>query len=227
MSRTGFVCLLSVTAGVCIKMSKNQTASKAGPNGPGFICIEGIDGSGKTTTARLLAQALRGTYYKTPPEPFAGIRSIIDRRATPCARFHFYLASVVFASVEIERLRAIGPVVCDRYLYSTIAYHIAMDEGLRPPAELPGVAKPDLSVLLVAEEGVRLRRLRARHTHQDNCDRRFEGNTAFMSQVLREFRKMGLIEIDTTHLAPTEVVESILGLIPQSTREAQQPALLS
>jgi thymidylate kinase len=101
-----------------------------------------------------------------------------------------------------------------------------MDEGLRPIAELPGVAKPDLSVLLVAEEGARLRRLRARHA-QDNFDRRFEGNTAFMRRVLREFRKMGLIEIDTTHLAPTEVVESILGLIPQSTREAQQPALLS
>src|SRR5205085_3065414 len=124
-----------------------------------FICVEGIDGVGKSTVAGKLATALDGIYYKTPPPPYDSIRANIDKKADPWARFYFYLSAVSFASAEISRLRLTQSVVCDRYIFSTLAYHIAMDECFRGHEVAPSLLMPDVTFLLVAVEEERVRRL--------------------------------------------------------------------
>ena len=81
-----------------------------------LICIEGIDGTGKTSVARRLAREISATYYSTPPEPFRRIRKRVDRTADPATRFFFYMSSVQRASGEINTLLHSGDVVCDRYI---------------------------------------------------------------------------------------------------------------
>lgn len=108
-----------------------------------FICIEGIDSSGKTTQARRLASNLRrkgfDAVYTT--EPSSGKvgrlirRYVLDRkRRVPIA-----LEALLFAADRVDHLETeIKPalengkvVVCDRYVYSTLAYQGAAGLDLK------------------------------------------------------------------------------------------------
>lgn len=175
-----------------------------------FICIEGIDGVGKSTVSRKLAAALGGAYYKTPPPPYDFIRAEIDKKASPCARFYFYLSAVFFASTEIDALRRVRPVVCDRYIYSTLAYHITMDECFRGHTLPPGLLMPDATFLLVAGEAERLRRLMDRGEQVSKHDSTLEANREYLAAVEREFRAFNLEVIDTTNSVEDEIVNLIL-----------------
>jgi len=107
-----------------------------------FICIEGIDASGKTTQTRRLVRSLRlkgfNAVYTT--EPSTGEvgklirRYVLDRKTrVPAA-----VEALLFAADRVNHMeRGIKPalqkgriVVCDRYLYSTLAYQGAA--GLDP-----------------------------------------------------------------------------------------------
>jgi len=123
-----------------------------------FICIEGIDASGKTTQARRLVRNLRrkgiDAIYTT--EPSSGrvgrlIRNyVLDRRS----RVPIAVEALLFAADRVEHveteikpaLEKVKVVVCDRYVYSTLAYQGAAGldlkwiELINRFALLPGLA---------------------------------------------------------------------------------------
>jgi len=175
-----------------------------------FICVEGIDGTGKSTVARKVAELLNGIYYKTPPEPFASIRGVVDRVGDAYARALYYAASVAYAATEIKCLREIAPVVCDRYIYSTIAYHVVLSPEVGALLRSLPFDQPDQSFVLTAEESVRLQRLddRSRTLEQPPLNRDYDGG--FLAKVQNEFLTLGLTEIDTTRLTIEEVVARVV-----------------
>jgi dTMP kinase len=92
---------------------------------PYFIVFEGLDGSGKSTTARRCAERLGARYMTTPSPSVREYReSLIDALGCcPEAPQLFYMATVFAASQEIGELLAAGEsVVLDRYYLSTQAY---------------------------------------------------------------------------------------------------------
>ncbi len=178
-----------------------------------FIVIEGIDGVGKTTCVPLLAEKIQAACYKIPSGLFKRTRAEIDASADVQVRFSFYLTSVFHASIEIGKLLLSQNVVCDRYIFSTIAYHLALGADLfyLNIAKLP-ILWPDYSFYLCAREEVRRRRMALRPGLSPS-DVVLERDIELQRRVHQEFLKFPLTIIDNSDLNPDEVCKQILDLL--------------
>lgn len=99
-----------------------------------FICIEGLDGCGKTTQTKLLVKRLRKIGYDAiyTAEPSRGKIGIFirkyclhgEKRISPVVEALLFAADR-FEHVETEIIPALNKgkiVVSDRYVYSSLAY---------------------------------------------------------------------------------------------------------
>jgi dTMP kinase len=98
-----------------------------------FICIEGLDGSGKTTQAKLLTMRLAEKYnavYTAEPSQGKIGTFIRDCCLYEGKRLPTEAEALLFAADRIEHIQnEIAPalteekiVICDRYIYSSLAY---------------------------------------------------------------------------------------------------------
>ncbi len=98
-----------------------------------FICIEGLDGSGKTTQANLLAEKLQKTNKVfCTAEPSNGKIGTFIREGCLYEekRLPIEAEALLFAADRIEHVQnEVAPalaedkiVICDRYIFSSLAY---------------------------------------------------------------------------------------------------------
>lgn len=175
-----------------------------------FIVIEGIDGVGKTTCAKLLARKINAFYYKTPARIFCKIRKDIENLQDLRLRFVFYLASVFHASSEIDKLLMKKPVVCDRYIYSTIIYHKALGVNLSfIDFNKILISSPDFCFYLFASEDICRRRLIKRGVYSSS-DAVLEKNRELQCKINKLFFRLPIIKIDTSKISPNDVCKKII-----------------
>lgn len=138
-----------------------------------FICVEGLDASGKTTQSKLLVKNLRkkgfDAVYTT--EPSKGCIGRLIRRHFLLGenRLSVVLEALLFSADRIDHLeREVMPalknkkiVVSDRYLYSSLAYQGAAGLDLKWIEEINKyAAKPDLTIYIDIPPEVVLQRLK-------------------------------------------------------------------
>ena len=107
-----------------------------------FICIEGIDASGKTMQAHRLVRNLRrrglDAVYTTGPSTGEIGKLIRDHVLNRKKRVPVAVEALLFAADRVDHVeKEIKPalqkgkiVICDRYVYSTVAYQGAADLDL-------------------------------------------------------------------------------------------------
>lgn len=182
-----------------------------------FLVIEGIDGSGKSTVSKKLSDKLNCELYKTPSYPFNQIRTVIDRCANIETRFLFYLASVLHASIEIKQILERSHVVCDRYIYSTICYHYALDSTLINFININrlNIIMPDFVFYLNAPYDVRIRRIAERENKKiEDMVGNDYSERDFLSKVEKEFSKFKeMVVIDTEKNNVDDTITQILTTI--------------
>lgn len=100
---------------------------------PLFICIEGLDGSGKTTQAKLLAESLNAIYTKEPSDLPIGrlIREYLKNEKLTIDHHTFQLMYAADRGEHVvkEIMKGINnnqSVITDRYFLSSIAFGAAM-----------------------------------------------------------------------------------------------------
>ncbi len=146
-------------------------SSHAGPTGR-FIALEGGEGCGKSTQARLLAGHLDARLTREPGGTPAGerLRDIVLDPATGDLDFRAEVLLIAAARAD-HVARVIRPalnagedVVCDRYVASSLAYQ-GHGRGL-PVAEVAlvndwgtGGLRPDLTILIDVDEEVAAERM--------------------------------------------------------------------
>jgi dTMP kinase len=126
-----------------------------------LIVFEGIDGVGKSTIIRelkrrLTLRGIKAICYEEVEDKKRGfnkIKSFIRRKVPIESSLLFYLASSVYKSALISRLLKNSWVLCDRYVYSTLAYHRVNGVSRRLIsrwADVP-LKKPDFLFLLTVK----------------------------------------------------------------------------
>jgi dTMP kinase len=125
-----------------------------------FICVEGLDGSGKTTQAKILAERLNKNYPAVyTAEPSRGktgtfIREccLYEEKRLPSAAEALLFAADRIEHVENEIKPALTEdkvVICDRYVYSSLAYQGSTGLDLAWIKKINSYAlKPDYAVFI-------------------------------------------------------------------------------
>jgi dTMP kinase len=194
-----------------------------------FVTFEGIDGSGKTTQAEMLAEALRaaGQEVVTTREPGGTplgeqVRELLlnGKDMSPWAE------AALFAAARAELVeRVIAPaleagkdVVCDRYIDSSLAYQgIARGLGVEPVLALnrPAIRGllPDRTMLVLVDPVTAAARSRT----PDRIEREGEGFQRTVDRAYRELATMFPQRITAVdgERPPDEIAEEIRGRIRQ------------
>jgi dTMP kinase len=178
-----------------------------------FISLDGVDGVGKTTVAKILATDKSFRYYKSPAGPFAQLRKEVDTHANPLERYCFYRLATQFDSMQISQLLKTKSVICDRYIASTAAYHIAMDARIRVIHNDAELLKPHFAFLLGARSEVRDKRILERAKMLS--DIKLEGNSALLDRVAEIFMSFRLLYVDTSDITAEEVATAIRRIVAQ------------
>ena len=131
-----------------------------------FITFEGVDGCGKSTQIRMLADSLRekGVDFIMLREPGSTaigeqIREVLlspeNSKMSPLAEAHLYAAARIQLLDEViaPALKAGKLVICDRYIDSSIAYQgfgrgLGADEVLKINSYARENFMPDLTLFL-------------------------------------------------------------------------------
>jgi dTMP kinase len=200
-----------------------------------FVTLEGGEGAGKSTQARLLAERLsrEGFPVLLTREPGGSpgaeaLRALLLRRSLPQAGGWSSLAETLlhFAARAEHVARTLRPalnaglvVVCDRFTDSTIAYQ-GYGQGADQASigQLAGLIalRPDLTLVLTLSREEARRRIAGRAAPRD----RYEAlDEAFHARVAQGYRLIAAAEPDRcVEVAAGGGVEAVAALIWDAVR---------
>lgn len=165
-----------------------------------FIVVEGLDGTGKTTQIKILADYIRakGREAEITAEPTAHptgklIRRILsgEVKTTPWSLAALFLSDRIVHNAApdgIEKMLSEGKtVISDRYYYSTFAYQgheTDLDWAMDMHFSCPEVRKPDLVIFLTMSPEKCVERIRA--NRPDEAIEIYE-NVESLTKISRQF----------------------------------------
>ena len=160
-----------------------------------FICIEGLDGCGKTTQARLLAKRLKREYraiYTAEPSVGKIGKFIKNNYLHVDKRGQVVVEALLFAADRVEHLKnEILPalnegriVVSDRYVFSSFAYQGAAGLNLAWIEEINKHAlRPDLALFIDVKPETVVQRLKKKKSVMENLETQLKVRKVYLEYV--------------------------------------------
>jgi len=193
-----------------------------------FICIEGIDASGKSTQARWLVRNLRrrgfdAIYTTEPSEGEVGsfIRRYVLQRKR---RVPAVVEALLFAVDRVDHVESrIEPalesgkiVVSDRYVYSSLAYQGAAGLDIGWITQINRMAlPPDLVIYLDVPPEVVVKRMRRRRSVMETLE-----NLRRVQEVYEKFVREGRLVLIDGNRPASEVAQNISAVVLKRLKSA-------
>jgi dTMP kinase len=193
-----------------------------------FICIEGIDASGKSTQARWLVRNLRrrgfDAIYTTEPsksEVGSFIRRYILQRKK---RVPAVVEALLFAVDRIDHVESkIEPalesgkiVVSDRYVYSSLAYQGAAGLDVGWIEQINKMAlPPDLAIYIDVPPEVVVKRMRRRRSVMETLR-----NQRRVREIYTQLVREGHLVLIDGNRPTSEVTQNILAVVLRRLKSA-------
>jgi len=151
-----------------------------------FVVVDGVDGSGKTTITKLLAEwfRLRGydvllTHEPSELEIGKQIEEIVHTKQEKeiaseklvelfTADRAEHIAKIIKPALDAGKI-----VLCDRYYYSTLAYNLELEEWPNYLGKI-NVLQPDLTLIFDLPVETAMARLQIKYTQGDDTKTIFE-----------------------------------------------------
>jgi dTMP kinase len=191
-----------------------------------FVCIEGLDGCGKTTQAKLLVGGLKRDYDAVyTAEPSKGkIGEFIKKHYLHTdKRGLIVVEALLFAADRFEHLKSeVLPrldegkvVVSDRYVYSSLAYQGAAGLDLKWIEQINEHAiRPGLALFVDVEPEIVIRRLKRKKSVMESLE-----NQRKVRKIYLEFVEKGeLVSVDGNR-SKRKVADDIAGVVSDFLRK--------
>jgi dTMP kinase len=191
-----------------------------------FICVEGLDGCGKTTQTKLLVRRLRKDFnavYTAEPSKgeigkFVKKHYLHTDKRGPIVVEALLFAADRFEHVKNEVLPALDEgkvVVSDRYVYSSLAYQGAAGLDLKWIEKINEHAvRPDLALFIDVEPETVVGRLKRKKSVMEN----FETQMKVREIYLKFVEKGELVRIDGNR-SKIEVAKDVTDVVRDFLRK--------
>jgi dTMP kinase len=189
-----------------------------------FICVEGLDGCGKTTQTKILVDRLKKRGYDAlyTAEPSHGKIGVFIKKY--CLHGERRVSSIIeallfaadrFEHVEREIIPALAEgkiVVSDRYLYSSLAYQGAAGLDLNWIKKVNEHAlAPNLAIFIDVKPEIVVQRLKPKKSVMENLETQRK-----VREVYLKFLESGeLVRVDGNK-SKEEVSDEILSIVLRS-----------
>ena len=182
------------------------------------ISIEGMDGVGKSTTCKLLAEKLGYKFVEKPLhllfdkdeesfEEYIRIRDQVNANPNRIFTSWFYGLGSIYM---YERYKNEN-IVTDRHFASNYAWSGTKDNTEVYDLLIKKIGTPKLTVILYCPSEVIEQRLKERKTDDSDIAKVKKSETVYAKMIdFCKAKKMPYVVIDTSSLTPEEVVETIL-----------------
>lgn len=192
----------------------------------GLVVLEGIDGCGKSTVAKAVAERLgdRAVLTREPTDSWIGraVKEGDGKEISPYTDALLFMADRAQHTLEMARLVGEGKlVVCDRYYHSTVAYQTASlrRKGLGDnfawllDANTRISLKPDITFLLVLPPDKMPERI------SDRTERsRFE-KLEFLKEVAENYERLAAMDRTVVRVDATRPVEHVVAQVLAAVEE--------
>ena len=194
------------------------------------IAIEGLDGVGKTSTAKALAERLHGVYFSKAFHLMRDTSGVYDTftSVAECGRSEASARSSygVRSAFLYAKLSGI-PVVTERYYCTNYASKPEQNTLDEIYWNMDYFGRPDLTFLLYCDPETNYQRMYGRNPN-DKDFWKLKEHKAFYERLLAAAQKLGLHYkfLDTTRLSLPQVVDALMDLVQSSgsPSELQPPS---
>jgi thymidylate kinase len=194
-----------------------------------FYVLEGLDAAGKTSVASLLGDWADLSTIETPSPPLGEVKEGVLEFLPPVSRLLYFMAANFDIADRYVRSNPHQTVLVTRYIWSTIAYHAAIEDI--PVSVVVQPLKPLLERLLLPEKVVflkvgraeQIRRMRMRN--EAGLGRRLGLSDEFYSRLSRAYdATFSIVQVPTVPIDTTELsIGETLNRVRSELRVPEEP----